>query len=163
MDELSRWTDPWNAYGLRVWRQPARSRLIARLKKIPPRMTIPWRRGFFILWQLLGERIEFLEPLELNYAYQRLLLLDWITGFQALGFFTEAEIREYALLSGPPQDSILGHFWYGLLGGESPREIERILRRQALALEHRRADRFSLGGFDGDRIARIAKREREEA
>jgi len=140
MDELGRWTDPWDAYGLRVWRQPARSRLISRLKKIPPRITIPWRRGFLILWQLLGERVEFVDPLELGYAYQRLLVIDWLTEFKELGFFTEAEIREYALLSGPPQDSVLGHFWYGLLGGESPRDIERIYRRQTLAaLDHRRA------------------------
>jgi len=144
MDELSRFTDPWESYGLRVWRQPARSRLIARLKKITPRDTIPWRRGFLVLRELLGEEIDRVEPLELGYAYQRLLVLDWLTGFQALGFFTEAEVRDYALLSGPPQDSILGHFWYGLLGGEAPRDIEKIYRRRTVAaLDRRRAKQLT--------------------
>ena len=130
MDELSRFADPWNGYGLRAWRQPGRSRLIARLKKIAPRGPIPWRRGFLILRELLGEKLDQVDSLDVGYAYQRLLILDWLTDFKDLGFFTEAEIREYALLSGPPQDSILGHFWSGLLGGEPPREIERIYRRQ---------------------------------
>lgn len=144
MEELNRFTDPWDSYGLRVWRQPARSRLIARLKKIQPRTTIPWRRGFLILRELLGEDFERVDALEAAYAYQRLLVLDWLTGFKALGFFTEAEVRDYALLCAPPQDSILGHFWYGLLGGEAPRDIERIYRRQTVrALDRRRAKHYA--------------------
>lgn len=148
MDELSRFTDPWDAYGLRAWRTPHKSRLIARLKKIAPRNTIPWRRGFLILRELLGEKIDDVPALELGFAYQRLLALEWSTGFRVLGFFTEAEIRDYALLSGPPQDSILGHFWGGLLAGEPPREIERIYRRQVAALQQRRATRCLIGGID---------------
>src|SRR5258706_16430002 len=128
MEELGRFTDPWDGYGLRSWRKPGSNRLIARLKKIHPRPTIPWRRGFLVLRELLGEKIDRVDPLDLNYAYQRLLVIDWATGFKYLGFLTEAEIRDYALLSGPPQDSVLGHFWYGLLGGETPREIDRIYR-----------------------------------
>src|SRR5262245_21290905 len=163
MDELSRFADPWDSMGLRVWRQPARSRLIARLKKIAPRNTIPWRRGFLILRELLGEKIDQVDALDLGYAYQRLLVIDWLTDFKSLGFFTEAEIREYALLCGPPQDSILGHLWGGLLGGESPRQIERIYRRQRQALERLQANRCSLVGFDEDRWVRVGSLGREEA
>lgn len=163
MDELSRFKDPWDPVGLCAWRQPARSRLIARLRKITPRDTIPWRRGFLILRELFGEKVDQVDALDLGYAYQRLLILDWATDFRLLGFFTEAEIREYALLSGPPQDSILGHFWCGLLGGELPRDIERIYRRQQAALNRRRANRCLIGGFDGDRVARVGVSEGEDA
>lgn len=140
MDELNRFTDPWNSIGLRVWRLGDRSRLIGRLKKIQPRATIPWRRGYLILRELLGEDLDRCDSLDVSYAYQRLLVLDWLTGFKALGFFTETEVRDYALLCGPPQDSILGHYWYGLLGGEAPQDIERIYRRQVgRAIGRRRA------------------------
>jgi hypothetical protein len=145
MDEVNRFVDPWDAYGLRAWRYGARSRLIARLKNIPAKKTIPWRRGFFILRDLLGEDLDRVDSLELSYAFQRLLVLDWLTGFKALGFFTEGEIRDYALLCAPPQDSVLGHFWYGLLAGESPRDIERVYRRQtAAAVGRRRAKLYSM-------------------
>ncbi len=144
MDEFSRFTDPWDSYGLRAWRKPERSRLLARLKKVQPRLTVPWRRGFLILRELLGEAIDWADPLDQSYAYQRLLVLDMATGFKVLGFFTEAEVRDYALLSAPPQDSILGHFWYGLLGGESPGEIEKIYWRQTVrALDRRRAKLYA--------------------
>ena len=140
MEELERFTDPLDSYGLRVWRNSDRSRLIARLKKIKPRDTIPWRRGYLNLRELLGEEFDRADPLDQCYAYHRLLILDWLTGFKHLGFFTEQEVRYYALISGPPQDSILGHFWYGLLGGEAPGEIERIYRRQTVrALDRRHA------------------------
>ena len=144
MDELSRFTDPWDAYGLRAWRNPGRSRLIARLKKIRPRDTIPCRRGFLILRELLGEEIDHTDPLDLSYAYKRLLVIEWSTDFKHLKFFTESEVRDYALHFGPPQDSVLGHFWYGLKGGEHPREIERIYRRRLAALD-KNARRYSLG------------------
>jgi hypothetical protein len=143
MDELCRFTDPWDAYGLRCWRQPGKSRLIGRLRKMRPRDTIPWRRGYLILRGLLGEGLDRVDPLETGYAYHRLLVLDWSTGFRELGYFTETEIRDYALLYGPPQDSVLGHYWYGLLGGETPREIERIYRRQQSPSLAMRAFRYS--------------------
>lgn len=144
MDEVNRFADPWDSYGLRAWRQPARSRLIGRLKKIKPRDTVPWRRGFLILRELLGEKYEWADPLELGYAYQRLLVLDWLTGFKVLGFFSEEEVRDYGLLCAPPQDSILGHFWYGLIGGEAPADIERIYRRQtAAAIDKQRAKLYT--------------------
>lgn len=132
MDELDRFTNPWDSYGLRAWRNPAKSLLIRRLKVISPRKSIPCRRGFFILRHLLGEELDRVGPLELSYAYQRLLIVDWSTRFQALGFFNESEIRAYALLYGPPQDSTLGHFWYGLLGGEDLKDVELICRRRAV-------------------------------
>jgi hypothetical protein len=157
MDELSRFTDPWDAIGLRVWRKPERSRLIARLKRIPPRQTIPWRRGYLILRELFGEDYDDRESLELSYAYQRLLVLDWMTGFRVLGFFNEAEVRDYAALAGPPQDSILGHFWYGLLGGESPQEIETIYRRRVAVEKRRRAHRCVIEPFHGDLISQAMR------
>jgi hypothetical protein len=146
MDELGRFSDPWDWYGLRSYRRPRSSRLIARLKKIRPRDTIPFRRGFLILRELLGEALDHVEPLELSYAYQRLLVIDWSTGFGSLGFFSEPEVRSYALLYGPPQDSALGHFWYGLLGGEDPRQIELIYRRRLSAQRRLSVFRYS-GSF----------------
>lgn len=145
MDEIDRFSDPWNSYGLRAWRLGDRSRLIARLKKITARKTIPWRRGYLILRELLGEDLDRLDSLELSYAYQRLLVLDWLTNFKSLGFFTEAEVRDYGLLCAPPQDSILGHFWHGLMGGEAPADIERIYRRQTAAAVHRRRTKLYTG------------------
>jgi hypothetical protein len=130
MTEIDRFTDPWDCYGLRAYRKPARSRLLARLRRIRRRETIPARRGVLILRELLGEDFDRLGALEVGFAYQRLLVIEWSTGFSHLGFFTEAEVRDYALLHGPPQDSPLGHFWYGLLGGESFGEIETTYRRK---------------------------------
>ena len=129
MTEIDRFTDPWDFYGLRAYRRPERSRLLNRLRKIPRRDTIPARRGLLILRELLGEGFDRLGALEAGFAYQRLLVIEWSTGFKHLGFFSEAEIRDYALLDGPPQDSPLGHFWYGLLGGETFHEIEKIYRQ----------------------------------
>ena len=157
MDELHCFADPWNPIGLRIWRRPERSRLIQRLKKIRPRKTIPWRRGYLILRELFGERVDEQDTLELGYAYLRLLTIEWMTGFRCLRFFSESEVREYALLAGPPQDSVLAHYWYGLLGGESPREIERIYRRQVAALERRRANRCPLPRYHGDLIHQVSR------
>jgi hypothetical protein len=157
MDELLCFVDPWNSIGLRIWRRPERNRLVQRLKKIRPRKTIPWRRGYLVLRELFGEKLDEQDTLAIGYAYQRLLAMDWVTGFRCLGFFTEEEVRDYALLAGPPQDSILGHFWYGLLGGETPREIERIYRRLVAAERRRRALRAPLGPYAGDLLRQAAR------
>jgi hypothetical protein len=157
MDELSRFSDPWDSIGLQTWRRPERSRLLARLKRIRPSPTIPWRRGFLILRELFGEKVERRDPLDVDYCFQRLLVLDWLSGFRALGFFNDAEVREYALLNAPPQDSILGHFWYGLLGGEEPRDIDRMYRRQLAARERCRINRCVLDPYRGDMIAQAAR------
>lgn len=130
MDEITRFADPYDTVGLRAWKTPGRSRLLRRLKALTPRPTVPGRRGYYLLRDLLGDGVEELPSLEMEYCYQRLLLLDWTTEFRELGFFTEEEIRAHAVLYGPPTDSAIGHYWYGLLGREDRREIDRILRRK---------------------------------
>lgn len=131
MSEIIRFTDPYDPYGLWALRRAEKSRLFGRLAKLRPPATIPWRRGYFILWKLWGAAIERLLVAELERAFQRLLVLDWMTKFEILGFFTEEEIRSYAVFAGPPEDSVLGHFWYGLLGREDLSDIEKIIRRHS--------------------------------
>ena len=144
MKELDRFTDPDDWYGLRSWRYPKKSRLLGRLMKLHPRKTIPPRRGFNLLRDFFGEVIERTGSLELEYAYQRLLTLDWLSGFGVLKFFSEEEIRSHALLYGPPSESVLGHFWYGLLEREAPGDIERIyLRRETVRHKAYRGFRVS--------------------
>jgi hypothetical protein len=141
MDEIERWTDPWDGYGLRAWRHPRKSRLLARLKAIRPVGATPDRLGFHILRNHLGQAVEELGPFEYGYAYERLIVLDWSTRFRVLKFFDPEHIRTYARSYGPPGGSILGHYWYGLLGGEELSEIERRhcleLRRRERALRLR--------------------------
>jgi hypothetical protein len=132
-DELARFSDPWDEIGLDSWRRPGESDLLARLKGTAP-MDAPLEpRGLQVLARLWGDRVLALRWLESGYAIERLMVLDWMTGFRVLGFFTEEEIRGFAVLYGPPERSILGQFWYGLLGGESLADIERIFRRRARA------------------------------
>jgi hypothetical protein len=71
------------------------------------------------------------------------MVLDWSTNFGVLGWFKEEEIREHSLLYGPPEDSILGHFWYGLLGGEKLADIERLFLRRERSLLRIGYDRLS--------------------
>jgi hypothetical protein len=130
MNELCRFTDPWDWIGLRGWRRPEKSRVYRRLGALQPRPTILGPRAFLLLRDLFGGPIDELPPLETEYAVQRLMVLDWSTGFKVLKFFTEEEVRDHSRLYGPPVDSVLGHFWYGLLGGETSSEIERILLRR---------------------------------
>jgi len=130
MNELDRFTDPYDWIGLRGWRHPERSRIFRRLKALKPRPTILGRRAFLLLRDLFGGPIDELPGLELEYAVQRLMVLDWSTGFEVLGFFTEEEVRDHSRLYGPPVESVLGHFWYGLLGHEEPRDIERVYLRR---------------------------------
>ena len=125
MEEVERFSDPWDGYGLRAWRRPGKSRLLRRLSMQHPRVTPAERRGYFVLRDFFGEGVDRIGSLALEYAYQRLLVLDWSTRFRRLGFFTEEEIRSHARILGPPQESLLGHFWYGLNRGQSLKEIER--------------------------------------
>src|SRR5882762_5908035 len=96
MNELGRFADPWDWYGLRVWRHPERSRLVGRLRRIEVPSTIPCLRGYAILRALLGEDVECAGYQDLSHAYQRLLLVEWLTSFRELGRFHEFEIRAYA-------------------------------------------------------------------
>lgn len=125
MDEIKRWTDPWDGYGLRTWKHPRKSRLLERLRAILPVGATPERLGFHILRNLLGKGVEILPPLDYGYAYERLIVLDWSTRFKTLRFFDPQYVRTYARSYGPPAESVLGQYWYGLLGGEELLEIER--------------------------------------
>ena len=126
MEEIERFSDPWDGVGLRAWRHPKKSRLLRRLRRQHPRATLAERRGYYVLRDFFGEVVDRIGSLALEYAYQRLLVLDWSTRFRQLGFFTEEEIRSHARVYGPPQESLLGHFWYGLIRDESLGEIERL-------------------------------------
>ena len=130
MDELNRFSDPYDDFGLRAWHAPRKNRLLKRWAKLKLKPTIPTRRGFYLLQDYFGKPLDWLGALELEYAFQRLLILDWSTKFRFLGFFTEVEIRGHAQLNGPPEASVLGHYWYGLLGREDLRDVERISRRR---------------------------------
>lgn len=66
MEEIARFSDPFDCYGLQAWKNPGRSRLLRRLKKLKPRPSIPPRRGYHLLRELLGEGMEGLLDLRLR-------------------------------------------------------------------------------------------------
>jgi hypothetical protein len=126
-DEFTRFFDPDDWLGLRTWACPDRSRLLRRLKKLVPRDTILDRRGMHLLRDYFGDRVLDLGFNTMSYGVMRLVAIDWVTDFQVLGFFRREEVEEYARVHGPPDQTVLSHFWYGLKGGDRPGEIERIL------------------------------------
>jgi hypothetical protein len=142
MTDFDRFFDPEDAIGLRAWREPGMNRLFRRLAKIAPRPTIPERRAVYILMELFGDRVLDLPTKVFARGFERLMVLDWITGFRFLAFFTEKEVREHALLYEPPCLSKLGHFWHGLLQGESPSAIDDFVfgPRRVYSLAEAKAD-----------------------
>jgi hypothetical protein len=144
MTDFERFFNPEDAIGLRAWREPAMNRLFRRLGRILPRPTIPERRAIYILMALFGDRVLDLPSAVFHRGFERLMVLDWITGFRFLGFFTEKEVREHASLYSPPCLSKLGYFWHGLLQGESLATIDDFVfgPRRIYSLAEAKADQL---------------------